>query len=236
MLPPIPNTQYPIPNTQHPEGGNAFFFILLGIILFAALAMAFSYNLHSDTTSRLGARKADLLASDILSHAEAVDRALSKILSKGISENDISFENGIVSGYAHTPAVPSANRVFDPLGGRLGWQNPAREANDGSAWIFTGATCIPGLGTGASGCAADGAGSNEELLMVLPNIAKAVCEKIDERLGIAAVPADTGDGPSAIKYTGSYSDGNQIVLPHSYRAACASRAGAWYFYYVLLSR
>lgn len=220
---------------RNSESGNVFLIILLGVALFAALGFTLARTMRTSTTETLSARDADLAATDILSYAQDIERGIDRLRQKGISENDISFENDIVAGYAHTPVVTTAERVFHAAGGRASWRSPPPGANDGSPWYFTGRTCIPDIGTGSAGCGTDTI-SNEELVAVLPNLKQSVCENIDKKLGIGAIPANTGDAISSTKFTGPFADGTETVPGGAYSAACYSEGANFIFYYVLLAR
>lgn len=228
-------------NKRNNESGNVFLIILLGVVLFGALAFTVSRSLRTTTTEAMSSRDADLAASDIMSYAQSVERAVNTLRRKGISENDISFENSVVTGYAHTPVVPATSRVFNASGGDISWRSPPPGANNASQWHFTGASCIVDLGTGTSTCGTDGA-SNEELLATLLYVNSTVCERINKRLGITGIPADAGDGPSALKFTGPLADGTTIQPGSPHNAACLSydinsdTVDDYYFYYVLIAR
>lgn len=215
------------------QSGNVFLIILIGVVLFAALAMTISRSMRSESTAALSGREAALAAADILSYAQKLERSVSRLRRKGVSENEISFNNNFVSGYAH--GQPDSHKIFSPAGGLVTWQSPAPGVNDASPWHFTGSTCIPDIGTGSAGCGSDGT-SNEELIAVLPNVNQTQCEKINDQLDISGIPPDSGGGYSSAKFTGGFSDDTEIVLGDSYNAACFSRAGANHFYAVLLAR
>lgn len=226
------------PNNHSPdnrsERGNVFLFILLGVILFAALAFAISRGFRSDTTTAMSQRKAELLATDVLGFAQRLERTVAKMQRSGISENDISFENPVDAGYAHTPST-DAHNVFHGDGGALSRQDAPSGANDGSVWHFTGHTCIADIGTGATGCSSN-TDSDEELIAVLPNVNATVCAIIDKKLGMASIPANSGGAYSATKFIGTYADGSEIILDRSRNAACYSQGGNYHFYYVLIAR
>lgn len=218
-------------NTQ---SGNVFMFILLGIVLFAALGFVVSRGMRTETTTAMSQRQAELAAVDILDYAQKIERAVSKLLARGISENDIDFTNNVVAGYPHTPVLPNANRVFDTTGGNVSWRNPEDLANDGSPWLFTGETCIPDVGNGGAGCSSDSV-KNEELLAVLPNLDTNVCDEINKRLSIAALPV--GGDVSTDKFTGSFADGQKPTNTAGLTAACFENAGGdKIFYFVLIAR
>ncbi len=216
------------------ESGNVFLFVLMGVALFATLAITVSRGMRSQTTTTMSERDATLAAADILSYAQRIERGVARARRKNSSENDISFENNIVAGYTNAGCTNNRCLIFHASGGSANWQSPPSGANDGSAWIFTGSTCIADIGTGPTGCDGDTA-SNEELIMVLPNLDQTVCETINTKLGLSATLTDTGGGASATKFTGTFADGTEIIIGSSEDAACFSNGG-FHFYSVLLER
>lgn len=223
--------------TRKREAGNVFIIILLGVALFAALSYTMSRGMRGENTRKMSEQQALLKASTILDSAQKFERAVNRLRRQNISENDISFDQAIVAGYDHTPAQADGNKVFHPNGGSISWQYPPEDANDGSAWFFTGETCIADIGSGATGCDSDGSTRNEELLAVLSNVNEAVCTEINDRLGITDIPADTGGGADTTLYQGNFDDGTEIILAGGpFEAACFSRGGNNFFYQVLIAR
>ncbi len=224
------------PNNPSNQSGNVFIIILVAVALFAALGFTMSRGMRSDTTSQMSNQRVALSASTILDSAQKVERAVSRLRRKGISENDISFDQAIVAGYTHGAPQPDTNKVFNTLGGSISWQTPPENANDGSDWVYTGSTCIEGIGAGATGCDAD-ATSNEELIAALPNLLESVCAEINKRLEITGIPADTGGGASTTKYVGTFADETEIILAGGpFNSGCYSRGGNFTFYQVLIER
>jgi hypothetical protein len=215
------------------ERGNVFLFVLLGLILFAALAFVVSRGMRSETTTGISQRQAELAAVDILDYAQRLQRAVAKLSSRGVSENDIDFTNTVVAGYGHTPATPLTSRIFEKTGGSVSWKEPEERANDGSHWMFTGETCIVDIGTGGTGCETD-ADNNEELLAVLPNLKLSVCTEINKRLNITPMPS--GGSTSTSQFTGSYGDDSTPTGTDGLSTACFVSGGNYTFYSVLLAR
>lgn len=216
------------------QSGNIFFIILLGVVLFAALSYMVSKSLQSESADKISKREAALAAADIIAYTQKIERTVHRLRSKSISENDISFDNPIVSGYDHDPVQSEKNKIFG-AGGRLAWQAPQTNINNGENWIITGSTCVSGIGQGAAGCHSDSL-SNEELLLVLPNLKDSVCSELNKALELTTSITDTGTGYSTTKYTGSFADGTRIATATPYKAACVTRAGSNYFYSVLIER
>jgi hypothetical protein len=214
------------------QRGNVFLVILLGVALFAALAYVVARGMRSETTTAMTHRQAELAASDILGYAARIERAVSKIRSRGASENDLDFGNDIVTGY--DLSQPDKNKIFKSTGGGAAWKTPATGVNDGSEWIITGETCVPGVGTGGAGCGGDSL-SNEELLIVLPKIKISICNEINKRLNVAGLPVSAA-APSATKFAGAFADSVEITNADGLNAACIQNGSDYYFYYVLLVR
>ena len=219
------------------ERGNVFIFILLGIVLFAALSFTISKGFRSQTTDTMSNRDAQLAASDIMDFAQSVERGINRLRRKAISESDLSFDNDVVAGYAHSTARPDNHHVFDPAGAGVSWRNPPAGANNGDNWIITGASCVTDLNNGTSGCDTDGNIRNEELLIVLPNVDQAVCEALNEKLNIAGIPANSSEVHSTIPYRGVFTNNAEITVAGGpYSAVCYSISGANHFYYALMAR
>ncbi len=215
------------------QSGNVFLFILLGIALFAALAFTISRSMQSTSVGKMSERQAKLAATDIINYAQTLERAVSKLRAKGISENNISFENSKVAGYDY--AQPAESQIFSDQGGTVQWKSPPPDANNGSEWHFSGDSCVADLGNGADDCNTDTL-NNEELIATLPGIDKMVCEEINKGLNIPSIPADVGSGVSPTKFQGVFGEDKIIDVGAPYSAACVSVGGSYYFYQVLLAR
>jgi hypothetical protein len=220
------------------ESGNVFLFILIGIVMFAALSFVMSRSFRSEGTSKISDRQAELAATDILNYTQRVERAISRIRNNSISENDISLEydGNFVNASCDAPADSSFPdcQVFNAQGGRVSETTPPTDANDGTSWHFTGHTCIADIGTGASGCDSDST-SNEELLLVLRNLEQNVCEAINSKLSITGIPADSGGGFSTTGFTGTFADGTELdIAGGPYKAACFDTGSSNYHYYSVL--
>lgn len=217
------------------ERGNVFLFILLGVVLFAALSYTMARGFRSEGTSKISDRRAELAATEIMDFSQRVSRAVNAMRAKNISENDISLEfaGNFVNANCNDGADPNypACQVFNPSGGRITEQAPPENANDGTSWHFTGSSCVDS----AAACASDSV-SNEELLLVLPNLESNVCESINKKLGITGIPASAASY-SATAFTGSFSDNTAIVLAGGpFNSACFSNGGNNHFYAILIER
>ncbi|MBN8521512.1 MAG: hypothetical protein J0L77_06430 [Alphaproteobacteria bacterium] len=230
------------PETSHPEQGNVFVFVLIGIVLFAALAFTFTRSAQQGT-GNFTIQQARVAAGDILSYAQYMERAVSKIRVRRVSESLLDFENTSVTGYTNPACTSGACEIFNPQGGQMVWQNPPAQANNASPWVINGTTRVSGVGTdGAVASAAD-------LLLILPNVDKTVCAEINTRLGISNPsgnpPRVTGSTVNVTaKFIGGFSmvgDPISVTELNGRSAGCFEGNGTpatatYHFYQVLLAR
>lgn len=225
-------------------------YILIAIILFAALSFAFTSGNRASMDG--GVKEVyNLYASEILQYAAAVKNAVKQAQINGCSETDISFDNPIVSGYAHTPAVDEKCQIFNINGGGLSYVAPQEKWLDTSKiagleygkYHFNGTNWVVGFG----------ASSTPDLVLFLPWLTRDLCLVINEKLGVdnpgGAPPKDTSNVYNTVKFVGSYTSlaalgytgGSGSVGFVNYGAACFEgdnipTSGTYHFYKVLISR
>ncbi len=244
------------------QAGNAMLFVLIGIVLFAALT--YMYSKTGRSAGKLSLEEAQLNAQQILSYAEKINGAVQMIsLQNNCLATQISFENTTVGGYANagSPANKSC-RVFDLAGGGMLYIPPPSAVLDTAAaaaavtggfaagnlvgqYFFTGKLCVDGLGTGELATCESDSADNEELLLVFPWINGDVCAAINRILGnTATMLIDDGASFDNTKFTGAFADGAALgkVGSTTYHTGCyqsgvADTPGAGdHFYYTLLAR
>lgn len=219
------------------ESGNVFVIIILGVVLFGALMFIASRGMNESPQS-VSDKRARVVAAEVLSTAQTLERSVGRLLSRGISENNVSFENSEVAGYDYSGCTSPECMVFSPKGGGISWPKSSEDANDGSPWLFTGGTCIADIGQGGAGCDTNGV-ADEELVAVLPNVKKEVCAEIDARLGISGIPVNSADGYSVTKFLGTFADGASPDNMDGQPAGCFDGGAAqpgYHFYMVLEAR
>lgn len=228
------------------QAGNALIYVLIGIVLFAALN--FFMTKTNQTTGQMSAEDAHLNAQSIISFAEKVNGAVESVmLQNGCSVSQVSFENATVAGYANgnSPASKKCD-IFNLSGGGLTYEPPSAKALDAGAsgalvgqYLFTGTACVDKVGTGTySSCAA----GNEELLLVLPFVNADTCNAVNQILGNKGAMLVDSDGSfGATKFTGSFTPayaigaaGAAIRPVGCYQATGAASPGAGYHFYMVL--
>lgn len=216
------------------QSGNAFTMVLIGVVLFGALAFSFTRS-GRQGMSNVSTQEAGIAAGDVMAYARNIEQGINRLRVKGVSESDIDF-NGAGAGYDNTDCSTPKCEIFNPAGGQQVWQNTVTNANDGSDWLFTGAVSVDGLAQD------NGTARSSELIMALPNMDVSVCREINRKLGIdnpADSPPSTSSGVSfTTKYAGTFTVGDSIggTELDGKSAACFEDGGAYFFYQVLLAR
>jgi hypothetical protein len=196
------------------QAGNALFLILIAVALFAALSYAVTQSGKGGAST--SNEQADLLAARMMQDAALVQSTVTRLLVSGCTLAKLNFDNTVFAGYANAsaPADKSCN-VFDPAGGGLQWLvPPVRALLTVTRPYFYALTPIANLGT-ISDEAVNGKcilsaqwASCTELVMVVIDISKAVCMKINTRMGIAPgtldVPQDHGIDSQGTPYNGTF--------------------------------
>jgi hypothetical protein len=220
------------------ERGNAFLFILIGIVLFAGLAYTISRSMRSETTSNMSKQQVSMSTADLMSYSESLARSVSRLRGKGISENDISFEATGVA--ANGNCGDDRCKLFHMSGGNLNWQNlPESLHLDPSVdqrWQFSGNHEIPGVGTDG------GAITNSELIAFVEGLPQEVCAALNSKItGSATIPVlSTAIDPAAGEPFNGVFGTVDIAGPgiDGRSALCVQNGGGneYIFYNVLIAR
>jgi len=187
------------------ETGSAIFYVLIAVMLLAALSFAVSSSVRSGGTGDITDSQAKLLASDVLSYMNTVSTAVSQLRLRGCSDTEVSFENPAVAGYTNGNA-PGDNtcHVFEPAGGGVTWTDPpAGSIGSAGQWKITGSHHISLIGCDATNS------SCSELLLVLEDVNDNVCIKINDLSGItnpSSVPPSQAEDYTGTAFTGAYAN------------------------------
>lgn len=210
------------PNNSRRESGNAFFIVMVGVVLFAALMFTFSRGARQGGDN-LSETQTEMAASELINLAQRYERAVSRLRLKGCSENQISFDDhkdmihetdGTPYNYANanSPADFSCH-VFRPEGGNLTpYQLPADYvvgedlpcpncAHPRSLYITTSRVAGHGQESGSAG---------SELVLWTGRVTRNLCMEINDQLGVpnpgGAPPQDDWDCNADQPFTGSFED------------------------------
>ncbi len=223
-------------NKQHTqrtnERGNAFFLVMIGVVLFAGLIFTLSRSARQGGEN-VSQKQAEIAASAILDYAQKVERGVNNVMNTvSFSEEDISFENDFLSADNNPNCSSARCMVFSPAGGSISYIAPSDDMAAANNWHFSGENTVLGVGANA----------NADLMLMLNDVRRIVCEDINDRLGIATMPTD-GDGIEiSTLFTGSYNNSEQIsgASLDGVSSACVQNTqpdpDEYIFYHVLRAR
>lgn len=213
-------------NSRQKERGSVLFYILIGVVLFAALSYTVSGMMRGGDATMINEERSKLLAGEILDYARTMKQAAQQMrISNGCDDDSIRFINNQTAGYG--ASVDTACDLFVTTGGDTNYITPNNDYGSGTEWIFTGDNDVAGVGSTAP-----------DLIMVLQNLNTAICNEINNQTGVAAITNDT-DGVSYTKFTGTYTASETVDIVGEFRAGCVNdttTGGNNIFYQVLLTR
>jgi hypothetical protein len=226
------------------QSGNALWFILVAIVLLAALTIVLTRS-GSSVTQSGDVEQERIAGSVLMRYAKSLESAIDQMKMRGISESLISFEHDNPAVYINAACTVSDCKIFDVSGGGQVYKAPPSNANDGSDWIFTGANNV---GTTANPAGTTDPQTGNDLVMLLPNVREELCLQINRDLGIT--PGTLPEDNSALdvtEFTGAYANALNVIdgSPAPFeldgkRGGCfvatAPNPDVIYFYYVLLAR
>lgn len=208
------------------QRGNALWMILLAIALLGGLTAMFARS--SSTSDDTGDyERNSIAASEIMRYAKSLEIGVQNLITRGCSENDISFwndsngdgtENGSDDYYnANAPSDRSCH-VFWPEGAGLTPMTPKAD------WLDASKSALGNYGN-YTYAVAQMAGVNSttdplvstdmELVLILPYLKKSTCQGINATLDIPPAGTDVlSDGfvSTINKFTGSYPTGAGTTL------------------------
>lgn len=208
------------------RAGNAMVYVLVGIMLFAALAYTFMRTGQS-AGSNMSKQQAKLAAQEIVHFGNLMEQAVNKVRQKYCSETQINFRNSSEGDYINTNAPGEGYcDIFESTGGGMTWQNPPAGSNDGTTYRYVGGPVLHTI----NGQNSSYTSAHADLVMYLFNINQTLCQTINETLGIPGVPVDEGYVPlaSTTKFVGDFLPQENITgLPgSSIPSPCIATPGA----------
>lgn len=247
-------------NARRGESGNAIFYIMAAIVLLAALTMAVAQGGRGGVQS-LTEDRVRLFATETIAYGDAMVKAAATLRLRGLQPEVLEFDTSALTGYDNGACGPADTscKIFAPAGGGMTYAPVPRDwlnsgfsaAPDFEKPYFAGNVCVPGVGTGDTGCASD-AVSNEELVAYVPFMRKEICMEINDLLDVPNEADDApemADCPWSAKFTGTFADGVMLegATPNSFfgkAAGCVKTIDncgglstpSYHFYQVLVAR
>ena len=192
--------------TYHSQSGNVLWFILVAIALIGILTGILTRS-GSSVDQGGDVEQSRIKASSIMRYAKGLEEAITQMKLRGISENEISFENDKTSvDYTNDRCNRDDCLLFDVNGGGQVYLPPPAGTSRASEWLFTGYNNV-GNEDGPVGTTEDIRGN--DLLIMLPGISQSLCTQINRDLGVAnpgGKPPRDENGIGLEPFTGTFFD------------------------------
>ena len=228
------------PQKSH-ESGNAIWFVLIAIVLMAALTITVTRS--SDTTEQSGnIEQARIQASKLIHAAKDYEQAVDRLVMNGCSENEISFESSEWTNISYTNAGTSDGcKIFDPAGAGLSVPNE-RDGSQTPIWTFKGSLEIQDVGTTTN----DAHSTDLLAIYAFPSSETGLCRELNKMAGLGnTIPVDDTvtivtslNFTGSFTYTGTFGTGTAAPAIAGKKSACflADAVPLLVFYHVLLAR
>ncbi len=180
------NKNYKINSSDNSQSGNVLVYVLIAIVLFAALGFTLSRQTQNSSTKEIDAAKADLYALELLSYGAQVKLVIDQMIFTGSNISGLIFTLPNEAGFATSPHI---HKVFHPEGGGL---SPSNLPKKSIAEISSPPSA--GWYLGRFNNVEWSKGSGNDVILTAHQITKAVCEKINKNItGSISIPALIGD-------------------------------------------
>lgn len=174
------------------DRGSALFYILLGVVLFAALAYALT-SMSRGTGDYGAGEQAKLQAQAVVDYAQKAKITVQDMRLSGIAADQLSFLKNGDAGYT---TAPHTTKVFHPSGGGLPEQNLRGAVIDGSL--------TPDVGVYMDRMAIEDVGStDDDVVFSVRGVRADVCARINLDLtGLDTIPSTGANNHEALFVTG----------------------------------
>lgn len=164
------------------ERGNALIYVLIAIVLFAALSFTFSRQTDTSEAGGLDAQKAELYATQLITYAANAKQAYDKMDFSGIQLGDIDFTLPADSTFNDAPTI---KKFFHPDGGGFNLETLPDEV------AVSGVTDpVPGWYMGRFNNVEWTASTETDIILTAYGIKQPVCEDINEKItGDKTIPS-----------------------------------------------
>lgn len=167
------------------ERGNALIYVLIAIVLFAALSFTLGRQTDTSEVGTLDEERADLYATQLISYATQAKSSVDQMLFTGASDiDDLDF---MLPSDANFDTAPLIHKVHHPQGGGL---NPGTLPNDVIAQVTNDPE--PGWYMGRFNNIEWTATASDEIILTAYQITAQICGFINEKInGSTAIPTMT---------------------------------------------
>lgn len=229
---------------HNPRSGNVVVFVLIAVMLFAALAYTFMRG-SREGTGNLTTQQAKIAAQEVMSFGTELERTVNKLRQRGCSETQFDFYNTnwmfvnttLIFPLNHNASAVAGCSVFGADGNMTANVFPipyfefttlaGNNSQFGHSRVFR--ISIPGVGVASS----------EEMAYSLGRLKQSICLEINKQLGITALPTYTT--VNAVNYAGAFGTSSQMTFtsnPPGTLEFCgrSDTSGTFNFWRVLIAR
>ncbi len=214
---------------NYKESGNAFVYILIAVVLFAALSFVLIRQEDSKETGVLTPDTARIIATQMISTAAEVKGGLDQMVFAGTHPSEFGFEKPSAFG-----AAPHYDKVFHPDGG--GISLPSFPVNALPSVAL--ASPVSGWYLGRFNNVGWTDSTNHDVILTAYGINQMVCQEINNLIiGTTAIPQLTVTPKSALvdvaEHSGSNNDITIVTCPDAnckeQMSLCVQDAGGTVF-------
>ncbi|MFK7840505.1 MAG: hypothetical protein AB8B83_09295 [Bdellovibrionales bacterium] len=170
------------------DSGNALIYVLIAIVLFAALSFTLSRQTDTGEAGELTDTRAELYATQLISYSAQVKSALDQMIFTRARIDELDFTDPSDAGFNGGTQKDRSNRVFHPEGGGITKGRLPEDvisqagANPNAGWYLGRFNNVEWTNTTA-----------DDVILVAYQIDRAVCEKINEMInGNTNIPIISG--------------------------------------------
>jgi hypothetical protein len=181
-------------NRDASECGNALFLVLIGVVLMAALAYAVTQGGRGKVEGMATQEQARLTASEVIQYGNGLRPIIDRMmLLGGVTDTTVNFAASGANASYGTAGTNPTKEVFNLSGGGVPYTKPPTAACLSTcAYEFSGQYTVSGLGS-----------ASPELAMLVIDIPKAVCDKINTVLNFSWASAPTGGALTLARFDGT---------------------------------
>jgi len=192
---------------RHGESGNVLVYVLIAIVLFAALNFTLTRQTDTGEAGFLSDDEATLYANQIISYSAQAKSAIDQMIFTGISVDELDFTDPSDAAFSTGTQSDRIKRVFHPEGGGL---TIGRLSDD----MVTSAISDPVSGwyLGRFNNVEWTTSSDHDVILVAYQIKEEICTKINERITGATTVPIMGDSIKEVMIDDSLYTGTNVEL------------------------
>jgi len=160
------------------ESGNALVYVLIAIVLFAALSFTLSRQTDTGEAGELSDTQIELYATQLISYAAQVKSALDQMKFSGARIDDLDFRGPSDATFNTGTQKDRTNRVFHPEGGGVTKGRLPEDALDSNPH----SNPAPGWYLGRFNNVEWTPSAGDDVILAAFQINEAVCAKITRKL------------------------------------------------------